>query len=89
MAVSQDAKLKQFYKVSYLGQGDEGPGCQQALKEQKQHNLTYDRRSSTRSDFASTIGVSHKPMTADRTQGTGVVSRAAVARLEGAKAEII
>ena len=28
-------------------------------------------------------------MTADRTQGTGVVSRAAVARLEGAKAEII
>ena len=58
------------------------------MKEQKQRNLTYDRRSSTRSDFASTIDVSCKPMTADRTQGTGVVSQA-VARLEGAKAEII
>ena len=72
-----------------LGLGDEGPGCQQALKEQKQRDLTYDGRSSMRSDFASTIGVSCKPMTADHTQGTGVVSWAAVARLEGAKAEII
>ena len=68
--------------------GDEGPGCQQALKERKQRDLTYDGRSSMRSDFTSTINVSHKLMTADRTQGTGVASWAVV-RLEGAKAEII
>ena len=71
-----------------LGLGDKGPGCQQVLKEWKQRDLTYDGRSSMRSDFASTIGVSCKLMTADHMQGTGVVSRA-VARLEGAKAEII
>ena len=58
------------------------------MKEWKQCDLTYDGRSSTRSDFVLTIGVSRKLMTADCTQGTGVVSWA-VARLKGVKAEII